>query len=113
MKTSLTKAIAVAVLVSGFASQAYAEHPTSSQGKRVEANEAYWKAHPQSGGAHAGNPNYDLNNKPEQRMAERSAEYFAGKGNTGGTAVTKNPDYEFTSQPAQRMAKRNYDYFSK
>ncbi len=114
MKSSLTKAMAVAILASSLASQAYAEHPTSSQGKRVEANEAYWKAHPQSGGAHAGTSVSQMAVTPEQRMAQRNAEYFAAKGNTSsGTAAMRNSDYEFNTQPAQRTAKRNYDYFSK
>lgn len=112
MKTHLSKAMAITVLLSGFASQAYAEHPTSTQGKRIEANEAYWKANPQSGGMHTADSTYDFNNKPEQRMAERNAEYFSGKGTTA-SMIAKNPDYEFASKPEQRTAKRNYDYFRK
>lgn len=113
MKSSLTKAIAIAVIASGLASQAYAEHPTSAQGKRVEANDAYWKAHPQSGGT-AQTANNDYPVTQQQRMAQRNAEYFAAKGNaSSGAAVTKNPDYEFATTPAQRRAKSNYDYFNK
>lgn len=105
----------VAILASGLASQAYAEHPTSSQGKRIEANAAYWNAHPQSGDTHAGaSTASQMAVTPEQRMAQRNAEYFAAKGNTGsGAAVMQNSDYEFNTQPSQRTAKRNYDYFRK
>lgn len=113
MKSSLTKVIAVMVLASGLASQAYAEHPTSAQGKRVEANDAYWKAHPQSGST-VQTANNDYPVTQQQRMAKRNAEYFSAKGNAGsGAAITKNPDYEFATTPAQRRAKSNYDYFNK
>ena len=113
MKFSFTKAVAVIVLASGLTSQAYAEHPTNTEGKRVEANQAYWNAHQQSGGGTQASKNgYPVTQ--QQRLAKSNMEYFAAKGNTGsGAAITKNPDYEFNSQPSQRIAKSNYDYFNK
>jgi len=113
MKSPLIKAFAVAILASGLATQAYAEHPTSTQGKRIEAQDAYWKAHPQSGGsAQAINNDYPMTR--QQRLAQSNAEYFAAKGGSGSSGmVSSNPDYQFVTTHSQRIAKSNYDYFNK
>jgi len=46
----------------------------------------------------------------QQRMAEKNAAYFQGKGSA--SAATHNPDYDFAVNPQQRMAKRNAEYWT-
>jgi len=88
-------------------------YPLGSKPQRIHNQQEYWQGKTGNSTSVQKNSDYDFAVTPQQRMAKRNAEYFAGKGGNSGATFTKNSDYDFASTPQQRTAKRNYDYFNK
>lgn len=88
-------------------------YPLGQKPQRMHNQQEYWQGKTSNSASVQKNADYDFAVTPQQRMAKRNAEYFAGKGSNSGAILTKNPDYDFASTPQQRTAKRNYDYFNK
>ncbi len=114
MKT--TKILTLALLASSVVASAAYAGGEQIQKRIAEENAAYFA---KQGNTHsnsapsAKSPDYQFNNKPEQRMAANNAAYFQGRQGSGsGAAAAARQDYQFETTPAQRTAKRNYDYFS-
>lgn len=104
----------VALIASASAAQANDNaYPLGSKQQRIHNQQEYWQGSAGNNAAVQKNPDYDFAITPQQRMAKRSTEYFAGKSGNSGTTFSKNSDYDFASTPQQRTAKRNYDYFNK
>lgn len=104
----------IALIASASAAQASNNiYPLGQEQQRIHNQEKYWHGKTGSSASVQKSLDYDFAVSPEQRLAKRNAEYFAGKGGNGGAAITKNTGYDFAATPAQRAAKRNYDYFSK
>lgn len=88
-------------------------YPLGSKPQRIHNQQEYWQGKTGNSTSVQKNSDYDFSVTPQQRLAKRNAEYFAGKGSNNGATITKNSDYDFASTPQQRTAKRNYDYFNK
>lgn len=105
---------AIALIASASAAQANDNaYPLGSKQQRIHNQEEYWQGKTASSASVQNSADYNFAVSPEQRLAQRNAEYFAGKGSNSSVTVAKNADYDFATTPAQRTAKRNYDYFSK
>ncbi|MBY0354958.1 MAG: hypothetical protein K2Q12_04425 [Rickettsiales bacterium] len=104
----------IALIASASAAQANDNaYPLGQKPQRIHNQQEYWQGKPGNSASVQKSAEYDVAVTPQQRMAKRSAEYFAGKGGNSGATLTKNSDYDFVSTPQQRTAKRNYDYFNK
>lgn len=88
-------------------------YPMGVKQQRIHNQAEYWHGKSADSNSIQKNADYDFAVTPQQRMAKRSAAYFAGKGGNSDVTFTKNSDYDFASTPQQRTAKRNYDYFNK